>query len=60
MGAVNWTEIMSRLIEGGVRTVIEFGPGRALIGMLKRADKTLTLLNVEDEDSLNKTVEALS
>ena len=60
MGAVNWTDIMTQLLEGGVQTVIEFGPGRTLLGMLKRADKTLTLLNVEDEASLIKTIEALS
>ena len=60
MGAVNWTKIMARLLDGGVRTVIEFGPGRTLTGMLKRADKTLTLLNVENEASLVKTIEALS
>ena len=60
MGAVKWTDIMRQLIDNNVRTVVEFGPGRTLLGMLKRSDKTLTLLNVEDEDSLNKTVEALS
>ena len=59
MGAVNWTGIMSLLLENGVRTVVEFGPGRTLLGMFKRADKTLALLNVEDEESLTKTVEAL-
>ncbi len=60
MGAVHWTKIMGQLIDNGVRTVVEFGPGRTLLGMLKRADKTLTLLNVEDEESLIKTVEAMS
>jgi len=32
MGAVRWTEIMKAMIDNGVRTVIEFGPGRTLVG----------------------------
>lgn len=60
MGAVKWTDIMTQFIDNNVRTVVEFGTGRTLIGMLKRADKTLTLLNVENETSLIKAIEALS
>ncbi len=57
-GAVRWTEIMDKLIDSGVTTVIEFGTGKTLLGMLKRAEggKSLKLLNVEDEASLEKTL----
>jgi len=58
-GAVRWTEIMDYLIKAGVKTVVEFGSGKTLIGMFKRADRSLRLLNVEDEASLEKTLEAL-
>lgn len=58
-GAVLWTGVMRTLIGSGVRTVIEFGVGRTLIGMFRKMDKTLNLLHVEDRDSLNRTVEAI-
>ena len=59
-GAVRWTEIMKVLVSEGVKTVVEFGPGKTLIGMLKREDKTLTLCNIEDADSLKESLEILS
>ncbi len=58
-GAVRWTDVMRKILESDVRTVIEFGPGRTLCGMFKRMDKTVTLLNVGDEESLDKTLEVL-
>lgn len=59
-GAVRWTGVMRKIMESGVKTVVEFGPGRTLCGIIRRMDKTIKLLNVEDEDSLNKTLEALN
>lgn len=59
-GAVRWTDVMRVLLENGVRTVIEFGPGKTLSGMFKRMDKSLTLCNVEDAASLEKTLEVLN
>lgn len=59
MGAVRWTGIMDTLVKEGVKTVVEFGPGKTLIGMFKRADSSLTLCNVEDEESLDRTLEVL-
>ncbi len=59
-GAVRWTDVMRVLLENNVRTVVEFGPGKTLCGMFKRMDKTLTLCNVEDVASLEKTLEVLN
>jgi len=58
-GAVRWTDIMKAILENGVRAVVEFGPGRTLVNMFKRVDRSLLLLNVEDKESLEKTLEAL-
>ncbi len=58
-GAVRWTDVMRVLLENGVRTVIEFGPGKTLTGMFRRADKTLALHNIEDASGLEKTLEEL-
>ena len=59
---VRFTEISAYLIAHGVTTFVEVGPGKALIGMVKRAPGLIEgtrLLNVEDEKSLAATLTAL-
>jgi [acyl-carrier-protein] S-malonyltransferase len=38
-GAVRWTGILDRLMDEGVTTFLELGPGKALTGMVKRQAK---------------------
>jgi len=56
---VRWQETMEALASKGVTTFVEIGPGRVLSGLLKRAVKGCRLLNVEDSESLEKTITAL-
>jgi [acyl-carrier-protein] S-malonyltransferase len=55
-GAVKWDQSMRLLIENGVQTFIEVGPGKVLCGLMRQIDRTKTSLNVADEVSLNKTL----
>lgn len=48
------------MLEKGVNTFIEVGPGKALRGFVKKIDRKATLLNVEDMDSLNNTLSVLN
>lgn len=48
------------MLEKGVDTFIEVGPGKALRGFVKKIDRKATLLNVEDMDSLNNTLSVLN
>lgn len=57
--AVRWYETIEYMIEQGVDTFVEIGPGKALTGMVKRINKNATLLNVFDLATLNVAVEAL-
>lgn len=57
--SVRWEESMRYLIAEGFTRFIELGPGRALSGFMKRIDKTVQILNVEDLASLEATVKAL-
>lgn len=56
---VLWEQSVKRMIEDGVDTFIEIGPGKALTGFVKKIDKTKNVYNFEDEESLLKTLSAL-
>jgi [acyl-carrier-protein] S-malonyltransferase len=54
-GAVQWDGSMRVLIEKGVNTFVEVGPGKVLCGLMRQIDRSKTCFNVEDEASLLKT-----
>ena len=55
-GAVQWVRSMRQLASMGVQNFIEIGPGKVLCGLLRQIDRSLTCYNVEDEKSLEKTL----
>src|ERR1700751_4747380 len=57
---VRWEESMRLLIDEGVNTFIEVGPGRVLTGIMRQIERSVTTLNVEDEKSLQATVERIT
>jgi [acyl-carrier-protein] S-malonyltransferase len=58
-GVVRWQESISRLAQEGVDTFVEVGPGNVLSGLVKKIAKGARVLNVEDPDSLARTMAAL-
>ncbi len=59
-GAVQWDSSMRSLIALGVENFVEVGPGKVLCGLMKQIDKSRSCFNVEDEASLQKTVDHFS
>ncbi|MDO7905873.1 ACP S-malonyltransferase [Paenibacillus sp. JX-17] len=57
---VLWEDTVNWLIEQGVDTFVEFGPGSVLTGLVKKIDKSVRLLNVNSLSSLQEAVEALA
>jgi len=57
---VRWEESVRLLIEEGVSTFVEVGPGRVLTGLLRQIERSVAALNVEDEKSLAATVEKIA
>ena len=57
---VRWEESVRELIDEGVNTFIEVGPGRVLSGLLRQIERSVSTLNVEDEKSLTATVQKVA
>src|SRR5690349_3514817 len=57
---VRWEESIRLLIDEGVNTFVEVGPGRVLVGLLRQIERSVTALNVEDEKSLGSTLEKIA
>ncbi|HCJ91617.1 MAG: ACP S-malonyltransferase [Acidaminococcaceae bacterium] len=53
---VKWEMSMHTMIDVGYDTFVEVGPGRVLTGFTRKIDRSVTALNVEDMDSLEKTL----
>jgi [acyl-carrier-protein] S-malonyltransferase len=58
-GATNWAADVEAAKALGCGRFIEFGPGKALSGLVKKIDPALVTLNVADMASLDATVAAL-
>jgi [acyl-carrier-protein] S-malonyltransferase len=58
-GIVRWEDSMKRIIGDDFGTFIEVGPGKVLSGLLKRINREIRVLNVENKASLEETIEAL-
>jgi len=57
---VRWEGSVRLLIDEGVNTFVEVGPGRVLTGLLRQIERSVATLNVEDEKSLAATVEKIA
>jgi len=53
---VRWQETIEKMAEMGIDTIVEIGPKRILSGLIRRIDRNIRVLNVEDTFSLEKTV----
>lgn len=53
---VLWEDSIRFMLERGVDTFIEIGPGKVLSGFVKKINKEVRNFNIEDIESLNKTL----
>lgn len=59
MSTVFFEKSIRKMIDMGVDTFIEIGPGKVLSGFVKKIDRKATILNVQDVKSLESTIEKL-
>jgi [acyl-carrier-protein] S-malonyltransferase len=56
---VLWEESVLKMIDLGVDTFIEIGPGKVLSGLIKKINKTVKTYSVADEESCIAVIDAL-
>ena len=59
MSSVKWEQTIRLLIDKGVDTFIEMGPGKTLTGFVKKVSRQVKAFNVEDMKTLEKTLGGL-
>ncbi|MBR3599606.1 MAG: ACP S-malonyltransferase [Lachnospiraceae bacterium] len=57
--SVYFEDTIRYMINQGVDTFVEIGPGKTLSGFVKKIDRALTTYSIENVDSLNAVLEAL-
>lgn len=60
MSPVYWEDGVRAMIDLGVDTFIEVGPGKTLSSFIKKIDKSVLTLNVENNKTLEKTLTKLA
>ena len=58
--AVRWEESVRHMIQDGIDTYIEVGPGTVLSGFMRKIDKEKASFHVEDEETVQAIISALS
>jgi len=57
---VRWSETIVKISEAGVSKAVEIGPGKVLQGLMKRIDKSISSVSLNDDASLAKTKELIN
>ena len=56
---VRWQESVETMIQMGIDTFIEFGPGTVLCGLIKKINRRISTLHVENESTLREVLAAV-
>lgn len=57
--SVRWQQSVEAMIDDGVDTFIEIGPGKTLAGFMRKISRDVKTFNVEKLEDIDKVVEAL-
>lgn len=59
MSSVKWEQTINKMLQDGINIFIEIGPGKTLSAFVKKINRKALVANVEDLQSLNKTLNLL-
>jgi len=57
---VQWEEVVKRLVAQGAMTFVELGPGSVLAGLIKKIDRSVQVMSIEDEKGLDAALAQLN
>jgi len=57
---VRWEQVVKRLVAEGATTFVELGPGTVLAGLIKKIDRDVRVMSIEDEQGLEAAMALLS
>lgn len=57
--SVLWEDSIRYMIQNGVDTFIEIGPGKVLSGLIKKIDKSVNVYSISDIETMNDVIEKL-
>lgn len=57
---VRFKESIQTMLDNGVDTFIEIGPGKVLSGFVKKTDKSVKILNINDVETLKNVIKEIS
>jgi [acyl-carrier-protein] S-malonyltransferase len=49
---VRWEDVVRRLVAEGATTFVELGPGSVLAGLIRKVDRSVQVMSIEDEQGL--------
>jgi len=56
---VRWVETVQKLVADGMSDMVEMGPGKVLMGLIRRIDRSVTCTPVQDPAGLDKALEKI-
>jgi [acyl-carrier-protein] S-malonyltransferase len=59
-GSVRWTATLQYMVDAGVTTFVEIGPGEVLSGLVKRVARGATRLSIAEPDAVRDYVQTVS
>ncbi len=59
MSSVLWEKSVRRMIDMGTEIFLEIGPGKSLTGFVKKIDRKISVLNIENQESFEKALKIL-
>lgn len=57
--SVRWQQSVEVMIQAGIDTFIEIGPGKTLAGFMRKINRNVTVLNIEKLEDIEKVLQAL-
>ena len=57
---VRWVETVQKLSAEGIKTAVEVGPGKVLAGLIKRIDKEINAISMNDAATLDAALAAVA